>query len=256
MDPGNDRRSRPPPGDNLPVREPIEDLGSSRSKRVAPRDEDQRSPDREVAGGLNGSLWSLQQAAGNTAVTELLGGLPAPQPLRVPGAASSGVSVAQRQLAPGDELMPPDAGGPATSGPAASGTAPAVAGAGAAPAAATPAAAPGAGAPSFEAALFEASLTAPLRAAAAATQADAPDHEVALGQIARVGPTLKDYEDRYTGRDDVVASRLFAVRGWLGPVVRELRARLGSVAPMTDKEIASRMGDVVDEVTAVGGRGK
>ncbi|HYN70522.1 MAG TPA: hypothetical protein VEX41_09970 [Candidatus Eisenbacteria bacterium] len=56
------------------MREPIEDPGSSRSKRHAPQDPVAQSADREIAGRLNNSLRSLQ-AAGNTAVTELLGWL-------------------------------------------------------------------------------------------------------------------------------------------------------------------------------------
>lgn len=220
------------------MREPIEEAGSSRSNRLAPRDHDQRPADREVAGGLNGSLWTLQQAAGNTAVNELLGTLPLPS-LDAPPAPAAGV--VQREGSFLDDIMKEQGGGAGGGGPA-----------GGKSASSTGLAAPGTGARAMEAGYFQGSIVAPIRTIADAARAPDPDHGVILEQITSLGPSIIAQEDRYKGRDDVTVSRLEGMRGWLGQVYNELRRRTYNVKPMTDKEIATRLVDVADDAASIG----
>jgi hypothetical protein len=186
-------------------------------------------------GNARDLVQTLQQRAGNAAVTALIAGAPA------------GVQRAPK-LGAGDELMSPD--GEVVAPRATNGKGARESGASKAGSGRTDGEAGG----TFEADLFDRSILNPLRAAYACVRDSPPDHELALQHLQRVGEALWDYEQRYRGRDEGLANGFYAARGWLGRVARELGARLGNGKPMSDETIALFVSDTLADLNGLQNR--
>jgi hypothetical protein len=214
------------------------------------RDVDEARRQREVDAGVPsgsqvdgsvGAVRSLQQTAGNAAVASLLGG-------------SSGAVTTGPQRAPvklGDELMKPGEESGTTA--VATTASPAKAGTDSGATVQIPIAesAPKDEPGGFEAQLFEQTVLGPTRSLYAVLLDDAPDMELALERMRSILLALWDYQNRFEGKDDLLYSKLMAVRGWLNRPYEELQRRVGKVKPMSDRQIASAVSETIVDLNAI-----
>jgi hypothetical protein len=165
----------------------------------------------------------LQATAGNSAVSGLLQRAP---------------------LQPGDALMDPNADQASANAAVDSPTVVQIPVAAAAPATDT-------SGDTAEMALFDETVLNPMISLYAVLRDDPPDMDVALSKVMTIGKALWDYQARYEKSNPALAMSFEAVRGWMGRPLEEIRRRVGSVKPMSDRQIAGGIEDTFVDLQSI-----